>query len=186
MKARIESSEFEALKKRAALIATEGPVELIQIDTFFYVNEGRLKLREFADGTAELIAYHRPDREGPKTSDYVRSNCDGKTMLSALTRSLGVIGVVKKERTVFFVDQTRIHLDRVDGLGTFLELEVVLGEPTESSEENLPNANHAQTLVQNGDKVAHDILTRLEVDQSSLVSGAYLDLLVSKAEKNSG
>jgi len=91
-------------------------------------------------------------------------------MLSALTKSLGVVGVVKKEREVFFVHQTRIHLDRVEGLGTFLELEVVLEESCNPS------------AVQNGQQVANEILSKLEIDRSCLISGAYLDLLLRQAK----
>ena len=170
IKAQIEPSEFDSLRKRAASIATDGPIELVQTDTFFNCPNGRLKLRTFVDSTAELIAYMRPDEEGPKTSDYVRSVCDGKTMLDALTRSLGVIGGVKKQREVFLVNQTRIHLDRVDGLGTFLELEVVLEQSFG------PNA------VEKGEQIANEILSKLEVDKSCLISGAYLDLLLKQTE----
>ena len=75
IKARIEADQFATLRKRAGEIATDGPIELVQTDTFFQSRTGRLKLREFVDGSAELIFYERPDVEGPKTSNYVRSEC---------------------------------------------------------------------------------------------------------------
>jgi adenylate cyclase class IV len=48
IKARIESTAFEELCQRAAILATDGPIELLQTDTFFNSQTGRLKLREFA------------------------------------------------------------------------------------------------------------------------------------------
>ena len=166
IKARIEADKFEDLRLRSGEMATDGPMELIQTDTFFGSHRGRLKLREFGDGSAELIFYERPDREGPKTSSYVRSTCPApETMKEALAGSNGILGVVKKDREVFLVNQTRIHLDRVEGLGTFLELEVVLGE---FDSEEL------------GESIAHKLLDQLDVGQSQLVSGAYFDLLAEQ------
>ncbi|MFK7770407.1 MAG: class IV adenylate cyclase [Mariniblastus sp.] len=163
IKAVIPSEHFSELRERASNLATKGPMQLVQTDTFFAANQGRLKLREFDDGTAELIAYERPDCEGPKTSNYVRSSCDGSSMKDALANSLGVTGVVQKDREVFLVDQTRIHLDQVEGLGTYLELEVVLGDADS---------------VESGETIAQELMKKLGVNQSQLVSGAYFDLLI--------
>lgn len=169
IKAKLEPNEFESVKERAAAIATDAPIRFEQVDTFFACTKGRLKLREFADGSAELIAYERPDVTGPKTSSYVRSKCEPDSMKSALDNSLGTIGVVKKSREVFFVGPTRVHLDRVDGLGTFLELEVVLDGQTDEP-----------VNEKSGQKMAHEILAQLEVSNSSLIGVAYFDLLQAK------
>lgn len=166
IKARIDASKFELLRTRAAGLATKGPIQITQTDTFFACASGRLKLREFGDATAELIAYQRPDTTGPKTSNYVRSQCDAESMKEALHRALGTIGVVKKSREVFFNHQTRIHLDRVEGLGTFLELEVVL----ESSQGEAMSEAEGQVE-------AEKLMAELGVEKSELVSGAYFDLL---------
>ena len=164
IKAQIDGDQFEVLRNQVAKLATDGPFDLTQTDTFFDCNHGRLKLREFGDSTGELIFYQRPDRTGPKTSSYVLSKCDPETMLAALTGSNGVVGVVKKNRELFFIEQTRVHLDTVEGLGTFLELEVVLGEnQTEES----------------GEDIAKQILAKLNVADSCLISTAYIDLLSS-------
>jgi len=165
IKARIDGDQFELLRKQVTKLATEGPVELNQTDTFFNCNNGRLKLREFGDSTAELIFYQRPDQAGPKTSNYVLSKCDPETMKAALAGSNGIVGVLKKKRELFFIGQTRVHLDTVDDLGTFLELEVVLnGNQTEES----------------GQDIAEQILATLNIAQSRLISTAYIDLLRSK------
>jgi predicted adenylyl cyclase CyaB len=166
IKARIEADQFETLRRLSSEIATDGPIKLVQTDTFFQSLNGRLKLREFGDGSAEIIYYERPDCKGPKTSSYIRSSCPSPaTLKEALAGSNGVLGVVKKDREVYFVNQTRVHLDRVDGLGTFLELEVVL-EEGESAEL--------------GEAIAQEIMNQLDVDQSQLVSGAYFDLLANQ------
>jgi predicted adenylyl cyclase CyaB len=103
--------------------------DLRQTDTYFNVPSGRLKLRETAGLQAELIAYARDEEATDRTSDYqVARTPDAAPLLDVLTRSLGVIAVVKKRRTLVTLDTTRIHLDNVEQLGSFLEIEVVVGE----------------------------------------------------------
>ena len=165
IKARIDS--IEALLP-LALACADGPAELIaQDDTFFPCAAGRLKLRVFADGRGELIAYERPDAAGPKTSHYaITPVADPDALRATLTRALGLGGRVLKQRTLLHVGRTRVHLDRVARLGDFMELEVVLrdGESADA-----------------GVAVAHALLRRLQVDPSRLVAGAYVDLLALRA-----
>jgi adenylate cyclase class IV len=71
IKARIES--VSALIPKAAALATEGPIEIIQDDTFFGCENGRLKLRAFSAQQGELIFYRRCDQQGPKESSHVYS-----------------------------------------------------------------------------------------------------------------
>ncbi|KAK4012368.1 hypothetical protein OUZ56_021468 [Daphnia magna] len=100
-----------------------------QCDTFFKTENGRLKLREFKDGSGELIYYDRPDVDGPKLSSYSKSSVTDTTSLkSVLEMALGVKGLVKKKRMLWHYNQTRIHIDEVEDLGNFLELEVVLND----------------------------------------------------------
>lgn len=79
------------------------------------------------DGTAELIFYKRPNVLGPKLSNYdkmtLHSNV-GDSLVHILSQSIGVLGIVKKVRELYIVGQTRVHIDQVDGLGNFIELEV--------------------------------------------------------------
>lgn len=163
IKARIPS--IEVVEPLAASIATEGPVQLRQDDTFFHCPNGRLKLREFADGKAELIYYQRDDTRGPKSSFYVRTPvADPLTMRQALTQAWGEAGRVKKERTLYLCNRTRIHLDRVEGLGDYLELEVVLSEG-DGYESGVEEARH--------------LLKQLGIADDWLVEGAYIDLLAA-------
>ena len=143
IKAQVDS--LAAIEPLAAALSGQEPVFIAQDDTFFTCTHGRLKLRAFADGTGELIFYQRADDTGPKESFYVISPTDSpSTLRDALTRAYGAIGRVKKQRTVFMAGRTRIHLDNVEGLGEFLELEVVLrdGESAEAGMEE------ARTLMQ--------------------------------------
>ena len=152
-----------ALRKRIAALPTEGAHVLEQIDTFFNTPHGRLKLREFGNGCAELIYYERPDQTQAKLCTYERVSCSSPAALRhALSAALGARGVVRKRREVFVVGATRIHLDDVEGLGTFLELEVVLTE--------------GQSIA-SGTAIATELLRALGIGQSSLVSGAYIDLM---------
>ncbi|HPF35678.1 class IV adenylate cyclase [bacterium] len=161
IKARVRDPEAFAA---AAAALSDGPVqEIPQHDVFFRVPAGRLKLRRFADGTGELIQYSRPDRPGPKTSDYVlapTTACDA--LREALARALGEAGEVIKRRRLWLSGRTRIHLDDVEGLGCFMELEVVL-EPQED-----PAAGRAE---------ADRLMADLGVVETDLVDRAYVDLL---------
>ncbi len=98
-----------------------------QVDTYFHVPRGRLKLREIDDQRAELIFYQREDRAEARVSDYVRTAVENPmAMKEALGRALGVRCVVDKTRELYLWDRTRVHLDTVEGLGAFMELETVV------------------------------------------------------------
>jgi predicted adenylyl cyclase CyaB len=164
IKARIESVATVAV--RAAALADTGPMEIAQDDTFFACDTGRLKLRQFGDGKGELIFYQRADQQGPKESFYLIARTENAEALrEVLSHAYGQSGRVVKHRTLYLTDKTRIHLDRVAGLGDFLELEVVLDDD-ESAEV--------------GVSVAHEIMERLGVRQSQLIEGAYVDLMTRR------
>lgn len=117
-----------ATRELAEALATERFGEMVQIDTYFYVPHGRLKLREADPGEAQLISYTRPDAEEARASDYrLVPVGDPEGLKAALTGSLGVRAVVRKRRELLWHHNVRIHLDRVEGLGSFLELEAVVG-----------------------------------------------------------
>ena len=163
IKARITS--VDALMPRARALAQRDAELIAQDDTFFRVPHGRLKLRAFADGSAELIHYERADTPHAKLSDYRRVPVlDAAALRDALERALGTIGRVRKQRWLLLAGQTRIHLDRVDGLGDFIELEVVLrddqGEP-------------------DGVRIADQLMHELGLAQAERIAGAYLDLLAA-------
>jgi predicted adenylyl cyclase CyaB len=161
IKARIES--VEAMTPRVAGLADQGPVEIEQDDTFFACERGRLKLRAFSATEGQLIFYRRPDQAGPKESFFVISpTASPDSLREALSLAFGQTGRVRKHRTLHLVGRTRVHLDRVEGLGHFLELEVVLRE-----------GESAETGV----KEARALMTALGITEDQLIEGAYVDLL---------
>ena len=168
--------DFAAVKARAELLSG-GPAELIkQEDTFFFTPRGRLKLRIIGekDGNprkGQLIHYHRADAAGPKRSDYfIFETGEPEILKDVLGGSLGFRGIVSKQRWLYWVGQTRIHLDQVDGLGSFLELEVVL---------------HPDQPTEEGGAIARDLMSQLGIDQASLIEGAYIDLLEEQESRPS-
>jgi len=161
IKARV--SDPEAMLTKTRKLAGADPEIILQTDTFFHAETGRLKVREFSDGTGELISYSRPDAEGPKTSSYGLSPTpNARVLKDVLAAALPLRGVVKKKRLLFLAGRTRIHLDEVEGLGSFMELEVVLADGDDSKE---------------GEQEAADLMEKLRIKPEDLVSGAYIDLL---------
>lgn len=162
IKARL--TQRSELEDRIVPIADSGPIVLKQIDQFYRVPEGRLKLRQINGEHAELIFYRRSDSAGPKTSDYSRVPIVHPEQLAQLlTLALEPLGIVTKTRTLYLVGQTRIHLDEVQDLGSYLELEVVL-EPSQTEAE--------------GESIAHQLMQKLGIQSEDLVEGAYLDHLI--------
>jgi predicted adenylyl cyclase CyaB len=164
IKARVDN--LERWISKAKTLADGAPTTLAQDDTFFSCPNGRLKLREFGTGKGELIFYQRPNELGPKESQYlIVETSSPDQMREALTFAYGQVGRVRKTRILFLSGQTRIHLDRVEDLGEFIELEVVL-----SREETL----------ETGMQIAQGFLTKLGIQEESLVAGAYIDLLLRR------
>ena len=163
IKARLHDANLAFAKAKA--LADSGPTQIFQDDTFFNCPNGRLKLRAFSSSEAELIFYQRPNSPGPKESNYSLVAVQRPDSLREVLRlAWGELGRVRKTRNLFLLGRTRVHLDSVEGLGDFLELEVVLRE-NEAAEE--------------GKRIATELLDRLGIRPENLVEGAYLDLLKS-------
>ena len=143
--------------------AVEGG-DLRQRDTYFDVPAGRLKLREsLKDDDAELIFYERPAAEGVRPSRYWRIAVPSPEPLrELLCAALGVLGVVEKTRQLFWFRHVRIHVDSVDGLGSFIELEAVQPDGAE-----IPACDEALA----------EVMTALRCDDRPLIGDGYLDLL---------
>jgi predicted adenylyl cyclase CyaB len=156
---------FDNIKARAETLS-DTPMEVIpQEDIFFNTPQGRLKLRVLAGDRGQLIYYKRPNQEGPKRSDYhISHTSDSSNLKRVLELAYGIRGVVRKTRYLYLVGQTRVHLDDVEGLGQFMELEVVMQD--------------GQSDVE-GQAIAEDLMASLGVERSDLLEGAYMDLLES-------
>jgi homotetrameric cytidine deaminase len=133
-----------------------------QTDTYFVARRGRLKLRSQDGGAVELIAYRRPDTAQASESSYIRAPAS-ESVAEALEAALGTTVVVAKRRRLFVWEGVRIHLDDVDGLGSFVEFEAVL-----------PGAGDLKTARA---KVAR-LRSELGIEDDALVAVGYADLLL--------
>nr|XP_039248562.1 uncharacterized protein LOC120326357 [Styela clava] len=167
IKAKVKN--FDAFLKLAKEISGQEGTLLCQTDTFFVCPNGRLKLRCFKnEGKGQLIFYTRPDQSGPKLSEFFFTTVNNPEELKqTLTSAYGTRGEVRKRRTLFLVGQTRIHADEVDGLGTYMELEVQM---------------QSGQSVEEGNKIAKDLMKKLGIEESDLITGAYMDLLLKKQQ----
>ena len=157
--------DMAALRERVAALADEGPEVIDQHDTFYPCARGRLKLRRLGADSGELIHYARHDTSGPRASDYVIAACsDPAALHRTLSGALGTLGDVRKRREVWRAGRTRIHPDAVEGLGDFLELEVVLADGEG---------------IDAGEREARRLMAALDVADGDLVAVTYLDLLAT-------
>ncbi len=151
----------------AARLSDEGPGTIHQEDFFFACDGARPKLRIFSADRGELIRYERSDAAEARSSSYaIARTSDPRILLQILSATLGVTGTVKKKRTLYLIGQTRVHLDEVEGLGNFLELEVFLSPGQGESE---------------GTEIANNLMREFGIDQKQLVGKAYVDLLARQA-----
>jgi predicted adenylyl cyclase CyaB len=147
----------------AARLSDTTAERMDQEDVFFNSAGARLKLRILGPERGELIRYERPDVAQIRGSKYwIARTSDPEPLREILRQTLGITGVVRKARILYKVGQTRIHIDRVEGLGDFLELEVVL--------------RPGQTEVE-GRAIAESLLANFMIEEHELVGVAYVDLL---------
>lgn len=180
LKVRCAPGDLERVRARADA-AGIGPFHRMrQIDTYFRVSQGRLKLRaiepDSGPGAVEMIAYHRADLPGSRWSHYHRVPLDGAAadgLRQALADVAGVLAVVDKTREVAIARRTRIHLDRVRGLGDFVELETVV-----AGDEDAAGAEVELEL---------DTIGRtLGLDAYAVVAGSYSDLILDAHDRGEG
>ncbi len=153
--------DLETARARAERLGARAAGAFRQRDTFFGTPLGRLKLRVVDGGGAELIAYRRADASRARESEYlVYRSGDAPALDAVLAHALGSSGVVEKRRRLYLYGHTRIHLDEVRGLGTFVELETVL--------EGQPEAEARAEL--------ESVVAALGLRTGDFVAGAYVDL----------
>ena len=137
-----------------------------QIDTYFNVPSGRLKIREGTIETA-LIYYERLNQKGPKHSDILLYNPNSSQIQSLkdiLKKTLGILVIVDKIREIFFIENVKFHIDSVKRLGSFLEVEAI----------DIDGSIGIQKLQQQCDYY----LKIFEVSQEDLVAESYSDLII--------
>ncbi len=127
IEAKFRCGDIAAIERKVREIGARDMGLLHQCDTFFQAEPARLKLREFGDGRGELISYRRSDVPGGRESEYfVYHSMAPEGLKTNLALALGTKGSVRKTRHLFLFANTRIHLDDVEGLGTFVEIETVI------------------------------------------------------------
>ena len=140
-----------------------------QIDTYFNVSHGRLKLRE-GDIENHLIFYDRENKEGPKEPKVILFNSDPKsTLKEILVNANGVLVVVEKSRDIYFIDNVKFHIDTVKDLGTFVEIEAIATDGDIGKEQLWSQCNMYMRLF--------------GIDKTDLISVSYSDLLLNKIIK---
>ena len=163
IEAKYRCSDLDVVRDRAEALGARRAGVLHQRDTFFVAAHARLKLRDFGDGRAELISYRREDAARARGSDYVVCAVpDPAAIEHLLAHALERVGEVIKRRELYLVESTRIHLDEVEGLGRFVELEYVAREGEDLAEA----ARSVRRLME-----------KLEIAEEDLESRAYVDLL---------
>lgn len=137
-----------------------------QIDTYFRVANGRLKLRE---GQIEnnLIHYNRPNQEGPKQSLVTLYKSEpGSSLKEILTKALGILVVIDKQREIYFIENVKFHIDLVKNLGTFMEIEAIDTDNKIGKEKLYEQCKH--------------YLKEMGIDDEDLISSSYSDLLIEQ------
>ncbi len=137
-----------------------------QIDTYFKVNNGRLKLRE---GNIEnhLIHYIRSNRVGPKKSEVLLFKSEPKSSLKEiLIKSVGILVVVDKNRSIYFIENVKFHVDEVEGLGSFVEIEAIDDKDKFEESELTDQCQYYMDLF--------------EIKQHELIDISYSDMLLEK------
>ncbi|MEO6230118.1 MAG: class IV adenylate cyclase [Ferruginibacter sp.] len=166
--------EFKAsagnLDELEAMLKQENPVfigEDLQVDTYFNVAAGRLKLRE---GNIEnaLIHYHRENIAGSKSSRILLyKHSPDKILKDILTESLRIKVVVSKKRKIYFIGNVKFHFDKVQDLGTFVEVEAIDADGSIGKEKLQEQCNHYSSLF--------------NLEESDYIAVSYSDLLLQKS-----
>lgn len=136
-----------------------------QTDTYFQVPQGRLKLRQ---GNIEnnLIFYQRSDQAGPKQSSFnLVPVAESEGMQKLLTDALGIKTVVRKQREIYYIHNVKFHLDIVEGLGSFVEIEAgnkLMNLPVEKLREQ-----------------CESYMKAFQIAEEDLLEGSYSDMLES-------
>jgi adenylate cyclase class 2 len=127
-----------------------------QVDTYFKTKSGRLKLRESSLSGAQLVPYIRPDELGPKKSEYLVIPVENAELCKNLfSQILGTEVVVEKSREIFLVGNVRVHIDEVQGLGSFFEFEAVYSDSKDEAQER----NKVEKLIKHFEIAEDDLLT---------------------------
>jgi predicted adenylyl cyclase CyaB len=140
---------------------------LLQTDTYFGVPDGRLKLREIEGDRSELISYRRPNATPARTSRFEICPVEHPLeMIRLLELLFGIRCVVRKKRSLYLLGATRIHIDEVEGLGSFIEFEIPRGDTRLNPEEMLDR-----------------LVKEFGIGEEDVIRHSYVDMMEQKREK---
>jgi len=162
LKAKVD--DIDLFRKKLIRLKARHVGTFRQTDVYFEVPEGRLKLREMEGyNEAELVYYERENIAGPKRSDVFILKVPKPDLFKALLRkALKVRSTVEKTREIYRYQGTRIHLDRVEGLGSFVEFEKETAADPESMKKN--------------EQKLKALMEKLQISPESLMEFSYGDL----------
>ncbi len=157
LKARI--ADLDSARERVRALGAERQGAEHQVDQYYQVPRGRIKLRRSSLDGAHLIVYLRPNDVSASVSTFHRLPVDRPEELAdTLAAIFGAGPIVDKEREVWWWKDVRVHLDQVAGLGTFVEFEARL--------DTIGDQGEAGGLI--------DQLTQqLGIESSDLISDSY-------------
>ena len=159
-------NDFDDMVYKVQRLTNKTPEFLDQKDVFYITKNGRLKLRSCSESTPELIFYFRKDTQLPKLSRYYRFGVKHYSLIYTLfNHILGIKGVVQKRRCVFLKDNVRFHIDKVNQLGDFMEIEYIMRK-TESQDSALSKVNK--------------MMEALGIKKEMLINCSYGDLILNK------
>jgi predicted adenylyl cyclase CyaB len=163
-------ADLAAARDAALRLGAAGAGVLEQTDTYFHCANGRLKLRETVGRRADLIAYARPDHADARTGAYDLIPIEDPGPLKrGLAMTLGVRIVVIKRRELLLWHNVRIHLDRVEGLGTFVEFEAVISEGEDEATGYQRVATLAEALqLREDDRIATSYANLMEAGRRAV------------------
>lgn len=161
------SSSLDAAKELAIKYCMQHLGSIHQVDTYFSTSAGRLKLREIDGNQSQLIPYIKEYTKGPMKSCYsVLPVSDTESVKLLLDQILGTLAVVDKRRDIYLMENIRIHLDNVEGLGSFIEFEAVYHEDSFENEKK---------EVQKIEK----LMELFGIKESDLLDRSYIDYLLT-------
>ena len=184
--AKFACDDLDEVERRARSLGAAFAGELVQEDVYFRVPRGRLKLRieSAPEPRAELIRYDRADSPQIRLSRYERTFVDDP---SRTRQELTILhgeprAIVRKRRRLYLVETTRIHVDQVEELGSFVEIEVVRpsGAGTDANGPEETAAAPFDAWAREAEAFARRLAEGLNLDPARLQSRSYADLLESK------
>ncbi|MEO8665711.1 MAG: class IV adenylate cyclase [Ignavibacteria bacterium] len=134
-----------------------------QIDTYYNVSKGRLKLRVINDKKGFLIFYQRAEETVKRISKYTITRIINFKELNEILKTLfGINTIIKKKREIYIQKNIRVHLDTVKDLGSFLEIEVIYND------------------LNSAKKQLDKLILLLGLSENDFIKNSYSDLLIKK------